>query len=112
MKIPKYLIACGVKHSIKQFEGSFYGDDGEELHGLFLPITREIMITNDLPTTVVQENVLHEFFHAILHQTGFTQDELSPIAEHIIVNSFAREILVNKKAILNLLRPNAKKSKV
>lgn len=105
MKIPKFFLARGMKYKVTtHLDPIIYQE--EEVEGLFCPKEKELKVDLNQNQTDLRSNILHEWFHAIWHECALIEEEIPPWVEHIIICAIARDIVLNKKSVIELLSDN------
>jgi Zn-dependent peptidase ImmA (M78 family) len=63
-----------------------------------------IWIERDLVPEVFKEVLLHEYMHAIWHEAGLCDIDISEDVEHWVINAVAKDIVLNSSFWASVLR--------
>jgi len=91
MKLPKRIRVLGRPWRVKLVK-NLKDDDGTKCHGL-CKAEEKLIIIEKGPSHVMKETFLHEWFHAVWHETGIQDEEIPEWVEHIVLNAVIREQL-------------------
>lgn len=91
MKVPKQVIVKGKTYSVQLKEN--INHDGHDCDGLMDPSAYTISIVKSLRARDLKQTFLHEWLHAILHESGISVTSVEPDNIEIIVENISNELM-------------------
>ena len=111
MKLPKTMTARGRTYKCKYSE--FPVDDhGEISAGICDTELKELEIQIGLKPEQTLEVFIHEWLHAIWEELGLDNEKLPKILEHVLVCAISKDMVINRKELIFMLRqlPHSQKT--